>query len=171
MKYPYNNVSNHSSALLTRLSILQYDMDSTVCYCLIATVRHSPLTDVLRQCGGFLRVVSQQSLIAGERLHQPHVAAQRHGPFHPQSLLPATHIQCLLMNYSNFSTKYGIYWSNMLSPLLVRVREGFIGLPVQLDWVWTQVRTAVRLQGCVKLAKTRDRKSWDSSSLQCSVGK
>lgn len=50
----------------------------------------SPVTDVLGESGGLLRVVSQQSLITGERLHQPHVAGQRHGLSVPQTLLPVT---------------------------------------------------------------------------------
>lgn len=37
------------------------------------------------------------------------------------------------------------------SPHFLRVRQGFIGLPVQPQRAGTKVRAAVRLQSCVKL--------------------
>ena len=52
-----------------------------------------PVTDVLGESGGFLRVFSQQSLIARERLHQTHVAGQRHWLFDPHTLMPVIHMK------------------------------------------------------------------------------
>jgi len=49
------------------------------------------VTDVPGECGGPLRIISQQSLITGERLHQAHVAGQRHALSVPHTLLPAKH--------------------------------------------------------------------------------
>lgn len=75
-----------------------YDMHA--CVYTVLCIRHLPLTDVLGQSGGLLRVISQQSLIARERLHQPHVVGQRHGLFHPHTLVPVMHKKKTCMSTS-----------------------------------------------------------------------
>lgn len=54
---------------------------------------------------------------------------------------------------------------NMLSPLLVRVRDGSMGLAVKLNRAGTELGTAVRLQGCIELVKPRDRESCNNNGI------
>lgn len=86
---------------------------SVLCICVIfmfimhcGAVRLLPVTDVVGESGGFLRVFSQQSLIARERLHQTHVAGQRHGLFNPHTLVPVIHKKKFKKTHSCTASMY-----------------------------------------------------------------